>query len=101
MARFMAQTMARWGSLAPITHIEPADPGGGARPWPLLRVNADSPSGIRGAPNLNEGGNVIGVVSPGFQGEGGATETFFLGWDVPERILGSIDRSNPGRFRSS
>lgn len=87
-----------WGSLAPITHIEPAHPGR-ARPWPLLRVDANWPSGMSGGPVFNEAGNVIGVVSAGFEGEGGATATYFSAWDMPERILGSIDRSNPGRFR--
>ncbi len=87
-----------WGSLAPIRHIEPAD-GERARPWPLLRVDADWPAGMSGGPVFNEAGHVIGVVSAGFKGEGGATATYFSGWDMPERILGSIDRSNPGRFR--
>lgn len=87
-----------WGSLAPITHVEPAHPDR-ARPWPLLRVDADWPGGMSGGPVFNEAGNVIGVVSAGFQGEGGATATYFSAWDMPERILGSIDRSNPGRFR--
>jgi serine protease Do len=87
-----------WGSLAPITQIEPAHPGR-ARPWPLLRVDADWPSGMSGGPVFNQAGHVIGLVSAGFQGEGGATATYFSGWDMPERILGSIDRSNPGRFR--
>lgn len=87
-----------WGSLAPITRVEPAHPGR-ARPWPLLRVDADWPAGMSGGPVFNEAGHVIGVMSAGFQGEGGATATFFSAWDMPERILGSIDRSNPGRFR--
>jgi serine protease Do len=87
-----------WGSLAPIVEVDPPDPNR-ARPWPLLRIDADWPSGMSGGPVFNEEGNVVGVVSAGFEGEGGATATYFSGWDMPERILGSIDRSNPGRFR--
>lgn len=87
-----------FGSMAQITHVEPAHPGR-ARPWPLIRVDADWPSGMSGGPVFNEEGHVVGLVSAGFQGEGGAAATYFSGWDMPERILGSIDRSNPGRFR--
>ena len=86
------------GSPAPIRHIETAD-SERARPWPLLRVDADWPSGMSGGPAFNAAGHVIGVVSAGFKGEGGATAIYFSGWDIPVRILGSIDRSNPGRFR--
>lgn len=84
-------------SVGRIVHIEPADASRG-RPWPVLRLDADWPGGMSGGPVFNEAGHVIGLVSAGFEGEGGATATFFSGWDVPERIYGSIDPSNPGRF---
>ena len=86
-----------YGSIGEIIHIEPAD-AARDRPWPLLRVDADWPGGMSGGPVFNEAGHVIGLVSTGFQGIGGATATWFAGWDVPERIFGSIDPDNPGRF---
>lgn len=86
-----------YASIGEITDIEPADPKRD-RPWPVLRINANWPGGMSGGPVFNDGGHVIGVVSAGFEGDGGATATYFSGWDVPERIFGSLDRSNPGRF---
>lgn len=86
-----------YGSLANIIDIEPAN-GARARPWPMIRIDANWPVGMSGGPVLNEAGHVVGVVSTGFKGEGGATATFFSGWNIPERIFGSIDPVNPGRF---
>lgn len=87
-----------FGSDAEITDVEPAHPDR-ARPWPVFRVDSDWPKGMSGGPVFNSSGHVIGMVSAGFEGAGGASATYFSGWDMPERILGSVDRSNPGRFR--
>ena len=87
-----------YGSVGLITDIEPADESRG-RPWPILRIDANWPGGMSGGPVFNGAGHVIGLVSSGFTGEGGATATFFSGWNMPEQIFGSIDPSNPGRFR--
>lgn len=87
-----------YGSAGKILDIEPAD-GARGRPWPVIRVDAHWPGGMSGGPVFNEAGHVIGLVSAGFQGEGGSTATFFSGWDMAERIFGSIDADNPGRFR--
>ena len=54
---------------------------------------------MSGGPVFNEFGHVVGMVSPGFQGVDCATAAVFSGWDVPERIFGSIDADNPGWFR--
>lgn len=86
-----------YASLCEIIDIDPAD-AARARPWPLLRLDANWPGGMSGGPVFNELGHVVGLVSAGFEGEGGATATYFSAWDVPERIYGSIDPSNPGRF---
>lgn len=86
-----------YASVGAITDIEPAD-SKRENPWPLLRVNANWPSGMSGGPVFNQAGQVIGIVSAGFEGEGGATATFFSSWDIPERIFTSLDRNNPGRF---
>lgn len=87
-----------YGSLGQITDIELAD-GKRSRPWPMIRIDANWPGGMSGGPVFNEAGHVIGVVSTGFHGEGGATATYFSGWDIPGKIFGSIDPDNPGRFR--
>lgn len=87
-----------YGSLGKIIDIEPAD-GARGRPWPLIRIDADWPGGMSGGPVFNKYGHAVGLVSAGFKGEGGATATFFSGWNMPERIFGSIDPDNPGRFR--
>src|SRR5690606_34786626 len=87
-----------YGSLGQIMDIEPADQSRG-RPWPVLRIDGNWPGGMSGGPVFNEAGHVIGIVSTGFAGDGGATATFFSGWEVPERVFGSIDPSNPGFFR--
>lgn len=86
-----------FGSIGEILHVEPPD-AGRDRPWPLIRVQADWPGGMSGGPVFNEAGHVIGLVSTGFEGDGGAAATHFSGWDVPERIFGSVDPDNPGRF---
>jgi serine protease Do len=85
-----------YGSFGEITDVEPAD-GARGRPWPVIRVAAEWPGGMSGGPVFNETGNVIGVVSSGIAG-GTGTATFFSGWNMAERILGSIDPNNPGRF---
>lgn len=87
-----------WGSFGQITDIHAADPGSG-RPWPQIRVDADWPGGMSGGPVFNEDGHVVGLVSAGFRGEGGASATFFSGWDIPRRMLGTLDPANPGWFR--
>jgi serine protease Do len=63
----------------------------------VIRVAAEWPGGMSGGPVFNEAGHVIGVVSSGIAG-GVGTATFFSGWNIPERIMGSIDPDNPGRF---
>ncbi len=80
-----------------ITDIEPAD-GTRSSPWPIIRIDANWPGGMSGGPVFNEAGNVVGVVSTGFQGVRGAAATFFSGWDMPTRVFTSIDPSNPGAF---
>jgi serine protease Do len=85
-----------YGSFGEITDVEPAD-GARGRPWPVIRVAAEWPGGMSGGPVFNETGYVIGVVSTGIAG-GTGTATFFSGWNMPERIMGSIDPDNPGRF---
>jgi len=87
-----------YGSIGRIIDIEPAD-GARGRPWPVIRVDADWPGGMSGGPVFNETGHVVGLVSTGFSGQGGATATIFSGWDIPVRTFGSIDPDNPGRFR--
>ncbi|KTE39790.1 MULTISPECIES: S1 family peptidase [unclassified Sphingopyxis] len=86
-----------YASVGEITDIEPADTRR-ARPWPMLRIDANWPGGMSGGPVFNEQGHVIGIVSAGFEGEGGATATYFSSWDVPRQIFGSLDPDNPGRF---
>ncbi|HEY7608459.1 MAG TPA: hypothetical protein VIF14_04435 [Alphaproteobacteria bacterium] len=86
-----------YGSFAEITEIEAAC-GSRSRPWPLIRVNADWPGGMSGGPVFNDAGHVVGLVSTGFKGEGGAAATYFANWSVPVKLLGSIDPDNPGRF---
>ncbi|MCD9122759.1 serine protease [Cupriavidus sp. UGS-1] len=85
-----------YGSFGQITDVEPADVARG-RPWPMIRVAAEWPGGMSGGPVFNEAGHVIGVVSSGIAG-GTGTATFFSGWNMPERIMGSIDPHHPGRF---
>lgn len=86
-----------YGSIGEITDIEPAD-GRRARPWPVIRVAAEWSAGMSGGPVFNEAGHVIGVVSSGIGGSGVGTATCFSGWDMPERIFGSLDPDNPGCF---
>ncbi len=86
-----------YGSVGAITDIEPAD-GTRSSPWPIIRIDANWPGGMSGGPVFNEAGNVVGVVSTGFQGVRGAAATFFSGWDMPARVFNSIDPSNPGAF---
>lgn len=93
--RPMSQNL--YGSLGSIVQIEPAD-GARGRPWPMIRIDANWPGGMSGGPVFNEAGHVIGLVSAGFEGEGGASATFFSGWNIPERIFGSVDPANPGWF---
>lgn len=85
-----------YGAIGQITDVEPAD-GARGRPWPVFRVAADWPGGMSGGPVFNEAGHVVGVISSGIVG-GVGTATYFSGWDMPERIMGSIDPDNPGRF---
>jgi len=85
-----------YGAIGQITDFEPAD-GARGRPWPVFRVAADWPGGMSGGPVFNEAGHVVGVVSSGIAGAVG-TATYFWGWNMPERIIGSIDPDNPGRF---
>ncbi|WP_084293138.1 serine protease [Bradyrhizobium sp. WSM3983] len=85
-----------YGSFGEITDVEPAD-GARGRPWPVIRLAAEWPGGMSGGPVFNESGNVIGVVSSGIAG-GTGTATFFSGWNMAERIMGSIDPNNPGRL---
>lgn len=87
-----------YASLGKIIDFEPAD-GNRTRPWPIMRVDANWPGGMSGGPVFNEAGHVVGVVSTGFKGEGGATAVSFSGWGILERIFGSIDPNNPGWFR--
>jgi serine protease Do len=87
-----------YGSFGVITDVVKAD-GSRARPWPQIRVSTNWPGGMSGGPVFNEAGNVIGLVSAGFDGEGGASATYFSNWNAPERILGSVDPINPGWFR--
>lgn len=84
-----------YGSFGRINDIERAS-GERGRPWPMIRVEAEWPGGMSGGPVFNEAGHVIGVVSTGLGEVGSAT--FFSGWNVPERIFGSIDPDNPGHF---
>lgn len=86
-----------YGSTGVISDIEPAD-GTRSSPWPMIRIDANWPGGMSGGPVFNEAGNVVGVVSAGFDGVRGATATIFSGWDMPGRIFSSIDPSNPGAF---
>jgi serine protease Do len=86
-----------FGSFATITDVEQADTSRG-RPWPQIRVTASWPGGMSGGPVFNSDGRVIGVVSAGFDGEGGASATYLSGWPMPQRLLRSIDPSNPGWF---
>jgi serine protease Do len=60
-----------YGSVGEIIDIERPDIARG-RPWPMIRVNANWPHGMSGGPVFDEDGHVIGIVSTGFQGEGGA-----------------------------
>jgi serine protease Do len=86
-----------YGSFGRIIDIERAD-GARARPWPIFRVDGDWPPGMSGGPVFNEAGHVVGIVSSGI-GEDVGTATYFSGWDLPARTFGSVDPSNPGRFR--
>ena len=86
-----------YGSVGVITDIESAD-GTRSSPWPIIRIDANWPGGMSGGPVFNEAGNVVGVVSTGFEGVRGAAATFFSGWDMPTRVFSSIDPSNPGAF---
>ncbi len=86
-----------YGSIGVITDIESAD-GTRSSPWPMIRIDANWPGGMSGGPVFNEAGNVVGLVSAGFEGVRGATATIFSGWDMPGRIFSSIDPSNPGAF---
>jgi len=86
-----------YASIGEIIDIEPADPNR-RRSWPIIRVNANWPGGMSGGPVFNENGHVIGIVSTGCEGMGGASATFFSGWRAPEQTLGSIDPDRPGYF---
>lgn len=86
-----------YASIGAISTVEPANPRRD-RPWPVLRIDANWPGAMSGGPVFNEDGHVIGIVSTGFEGDGGATATFFAPWDVPERIFTSLDPNNPNRF---
>jgi len=78
---------------ADLDHVD----GARGRPWPVFRVAADWPGGMSGGPVFNEADHVVGVVSSGIAG-GVGTATYFSGWNMPERIMGSIDPDNPGRL---
>lgn len=87
-----------YGSVGVITDVESAD-ATRSSPWPIIRIDANWPGGMSGGPVFNEAGNVVGVVSTGFQRVRGAAATFFSGWDMPTRVFTSkIDPSNPGAF---
>ena len=87
-----------YASHGSIIDFDQAD-GDRARPWPIIRGDAYWPGGMSGGPVFNESGHVVGLVSSGFQGVDCASEAVSSGWDVPERIFGSIDADNPGWFR--
>ncbi|MEH6521552.1 S1 family peptidase [Sulfitobacter sp.] len=87
-----------YGSIGSITDIEPAN-GDRRSPWPMIRVEAEWPGGMSGGPVFNERGLVIGLVSSGIEGQGVATATYFSGWDIPARILRTIEPHNAGWFR--
>lgn len=95
-ARPIAQEL--WGAVGEIIDIEPPD-GARAHPWPLIRISGEWPGGMSGGPVFNEAGHVIGLVSSGIEGVGVGTASIFAPWDMPERIFGSLDPDNPGRFR--
>lgn len=86
-----------YASVGAITTITPPDVERN-RMWPILRVDANWPGAMSGGPVFNEEGYVIGLVSAGFEGDGGATATYFPPWDVPERIFLSLDPNNPNCF---
>lgn len=85
-----------YGSFGEIVDVERPDFQRG-RPWPLIRVAAAWPGGMSGGPVFGEAGHVIGVVSAGLHNDVGSA-TYFSAWDIPTRIFGSLDPSNPGWF---
>lgn len=81
-----------------VTELISADPQS-RRPWPKLVVDAHWPSGMSGGPVVNSSGEVVGLVSTSFEGEGTSTALLLSGWNFPERSLPTLDPNNPGWFR--
>jgi serine protease Do len=85
-----------YGAYGRITDIEPLDLSRG-RPWPMVRVIADWPGGMSGGPVFNAAGNVIGIISSGFDATS-STAMVFGGWNAMRHTLRSLDPAKPGSF---
>jgi serine protease Do len=85
-----------YGAYGRITDIESLDLGR-ARPWPMIRVEADWPGGMSGGPVFNAVGNVIGVVSAGIDANS-STAMVFGGWTAVHNTFPSVDPSRAGWF---
>jgi serine protease Do len=86
-----------YGSRATITDVEPADPNRG-RPWPFFRVDRGWPGGMSGGPVLNEGGNVVGVVSTGASFAATGSAVFFSGNSTAAQLFREADAGAPGHL---
>lgn len=87
-----------YGSEGTVTEIVPMNPES-TRPWPIVRVAANWPGGMSGGPVFNESGNVVGLVSMGFQGDAMSSAVFFSGSNAAAATFSTLDPLNAGRLR--
>lgn len=92
-----SMTLDLYGSEGVITEIVPSN-FESTRPWPIVRVAANWPGGMSGGPVFNEGGNVVGLVSMGFQGEVLSSAVVFSGSSAAAATFATVDSLNAGRL---
>jgi trypsin-like peptidase len=86
-----------YGAYGQITDIEAPDLTRD-RPWPMVRVTADWPGGMSGGPVFNAVGNVIGIVSSGFDCTS-SSAVIFGGWGAAKQTFPSLDPARSGWFQ--